>query len=395
MNDKFTLEEVMEAYLECRRNKRRTVNALLFEENWMENCVGLHRELTEGTYKIGRSIAFAVTRPKVREVFAADFRDRIVHHLVMRRLEPLFEAAFIDDNYNCRKGKGTLYGFNRLHNKIKECSEDYTKDCWILKGDMKGFFMSISKSTLWSMLERFIKDSYKGEDIGQILWLTEMIALNSPERNCVVKGDRKLIESLPSDKSLFTCGEDYGLPIGNLTSQMFANFYLSDFDKWMEKGFKYYGRYVDDFYIICTDKRKLLDILPRIRERLKLLHVTLHPDKIYLQHYTKGVKFIGGVSKMGRRYISNRTIDNMLMALKELNDIEEREDHVDDFLSRMNSYLGFLRQYNSYGIRRRLYREFDQRWWEFITVDATKGKDKICLRSFLKTKRRNKLINEI
>lgn len=395
MNDKFTLEEVMEAYLECRRNKRRTVNALLFEENWMENCVELHRELTEGTYKIGRSIAFAVTRPKVREVFAADFRDRIVHHLVMRRLEPLFEATFIEDNYNCRKGKGTLYGFNRLHSKIRECSENYTKDCWILKGDMKGFFMSISKSTLWSMLERFIRENYKGEDIGQILWLTEMIALNSPERNCIVKGDRRLIESLPSDKSLFTCGEDYGLPIGNLTSQMFANFYLSDFDKWMEMEFKYYGRYVDDFYIVCTDKRKLLDILPKIREKLKLLHVTLHPDKIYLQHYTKGVKFIGGVSKMGRRYISNRTIDNMLTALRELNGIEEREDHVDDFLSRMNSYLGFLRQYNSYGIRRGLYRGFDQRWWEFIIVDATKRKDKICLRSFLKTKRRNKLINEI
>ncbi len=99
----ISLEEVFEAYYECRRNKRRTCNALAFESDYEVKLVELWREINTETYEIGKSITFIVTRPVKREVFAADFRDRIVHHLVVHRLEPLFEEVFIDDNYNCRK----------------------------------------------------------------------------------------------------------------------------------------------------------------------------------------------------------------------------------------------------------------------------------------------------
>ena len=116
------LEEVFEAYYDCRKNKRRTANALLFESDYESYCVELWRDINERTYSIGRSIAFIVTKPKPREVFASDFRDRVVHHLVARRLEPLFESVFIEDTYNCRKGKGTLYGVKRLAQKVHEIS---------------------------------------------------------------------------------------------------------------------------------------------------------------------------------------------------------------------------------------------------------------------------------
>lgn len=379
----------MEAYLQCRKHKRKTYNALAFEENWMQNCVTLHKELSDDTYKIGKSIAFAVTRPKLREVFAADFRDRIVHHLIIGRLEPLFEEYFINDCYNCRKGKGTLYGFNQLHKYIKECSEDYTKDCWILKGDMKGFFMSIHKPTLWKMLEAFINERYKGKGKKQLLWLTKIVALHSPERDCTIKGDRKLLESLPADKSLFTCGEDYGLPIGNLTSQMFANFYLSGFDHWMKDKFKYYGRYVDDFYIICRDKKALLDILPKARKYLSELNVTLHPRKLYLQHYTKGVSFIGATSKMSRRYIGNRTVHNMMEAIREMNSIVGKKGYAESFTSRVNSYLGFMKHHNSYALRRKAMGELDKEWWQYCYIQGHHEK------VVLKKKYKNKIINEL
>lgn len=111
----ITLEDVISAYYKCRKNKRNTCNALKFEINWEIECAKLYKDIMDGTYEIGRSIAFIVTKPKKREVFAADFRDRVVHHLVMLRLEPLFEREFIKDNYNCRVEKGTLYGINRLH----------------------------------------------------------------------------------------------------------------------------------------------------------------------------------------------------------------------------------------------------------------------------------------
>lgn len=365
-DDKFTLEDVFKAYFECRKNKRNTCNALLFEKDYQQKCVQLHKELTEGTYEIGRSIAFLVTRPKLREVFAADFRDRIVHHLVIGRLEPLFEDYFIDDCYNCRKGKGTLYGVKRLHQQIEECSEHYTKDCYIFKGDMQGFFMSIHKPTLWEMLQVFIEKRYKGSDKAQLLWLTEKIVMHSPEKNCIIKGRKDMWSRLPPNKSLFTCGEEYGLPIGNLTSQMFANFYLSEFDHWVKSQFQYYGRYVDDFYIVDTNKARLLDVIPHIRDKLKMVNVTLHPRKLYLQHYSKGVSFTGAVSKMNRLYISNRTISSMEGLIDEMNEADESRK--EEFTSRMNSYLGFLRHYNSYGLRRRLLRRIDKRWWKHYYI---------------------------
>ncbi len=394
MNDKITLEEVFEAYMVCRRNKRNTCNALSFEVDYMQGCVDLHRELTDGTYRIGKSIAFLVTRPKLREVFAADFRDRIVHHLIASRLEPLFEAYFIEDNYNCRKGKGTIYGVKRLHEHIRQCSHVYTRDCYVLKCDMQGFFMSIHKPTLWAKLEAFIKARYKGADIGQLLWLTRMVVLHCPERNCMVRGDRRLWGKLPANKSLFTSGGDYGLPIGNLTSQMFANFYLAAFDNRMQFRFAHYGRYVDDFYIISFDKSALLDILPDIRRQLKEeLQVTLHPRKVYLQHYSKGVMFIGAVSKMWRLYISNRTVDNMREAISQMNKVVDKQKYAERFVSRMNSYLGFMRHYDSYAIRRSILRQVDRDWWKYCYIGG--HYEKVVLRHIYKRERRTQIINEL
>lgn len=392
--EKITLEEVFEAYFECRRNKRNTYNALNFEVDYMQNCVDLYRKLTDGTYCIGKSIAFLVTRPKLREVFAADFRDRIVHHLIASRLEPLFEEYFIEDNYNCRKGKGTMCGVKRLHEHIRQCSHDYTSDCYILRGDMQGFFMSIHKPTLWVKLESFIKSRYKGRDIEQLLWLTKMVVLHCPEKNCIVKGDRKLWSKLPANKSLFTSGDDYGLPIGNLTSQMLANFYLASFDNRMQFKFTHYGRYVDDFFIISFDKQALLNILPIIRKLLKdELQVTLHPRKIYLQHYSKGVTFIGAVSKMSRIYISNRTVNNMKVAISQMNKVDNKQEYAERFVSRVNSYLGFMRHYNTYAIRRDIMRLVDKTWWKYCYIGC--HHEKVILKRIYKRERRKRIINEL
>ena len=114
------LDDFFDAYFECRRRKRNTMNAARFEFNYETNLVKLCREVNTGKYKIGPSITFIVERPKKREIFAADFRDRIIHHILISRLNPLFEERFIEDSYSCRAGKGTLYGVQRLKNKIKE-----------------------------------------------------------------------------------------------------------------------------------------------------------------------------------------------------------------------------------------------------------------------------------
>ncbi len=129
----ISLEEVIEAYYECRHNKRNTLNQLRFEMDFEHELIDLWQDLNEHRYEPRRSIAFIVDRPVKREIFAADFRDRVVHHLIARRIYPLLEKQFLTDSYSTQKGKGTLFGVKRVEQHIKDCSYDYTRDCWIMK----------------------------------------------------------------------------------------------------------------------------------------------------------------------------------------------------------------------------------------------------------------------
>lgn len=372
----ITLESVFDAYYECRRHKRRTINQTAFELDYENNLVELWKDINSRQYNIGKSICFVVTRPKLREVFAADFRDRVVHHIVMQRLEPLMEEVFIDDNYNCRKGKGVLYGVNRLHDRIRSVSKDYTEDCWIGKFDMTGFFMSIDKLILWEKLRMFIEERYIADDKDLVLYLCEKIIFNEPQNNCIIKGDRKLFEKLPKNKSLFTCGQYKGLPIGNLTSQIFANFYLHEFDIAMQSRYQNYGRYVDDFWVLSKDKKTIIDARRFAEDYLMdNLRITLSRDKVYIQPYWHGVMFTGTMLKLDRKYISNRTVNNVMEKLKKFSDIENA-------LCVLNSYYGFMKHCNSYHLRRRVANNMPSWIWKeayiegrFLIVKQKKNKE--------------------
>lgn len=373
----ITLENVFNAYYDCRKNKRKTINQLKFEINYEVECVRLWKELNERTYEIGKSIAFIVTRPKKREVFAADFRDRVVHHLVINKLEPLFEEYFIYDTYNCRKNKGTLFGIHRLHDLVQKYTENYTKPCCIAKFDFQGFFMSIHKPTLWNMLETFITERYYGNDKEDILYLVKKIVLHNPELNCVRKSPARMWKDLDTNKSLFTVGKDYGLPIGNLTSQMFANFYLTEFDKIQYQIYEgYYGRYVDDFFVVHKDKAFILNTIQNMESWLKdNLYVKLHPKKLYIQSYQKGCEFTGSIIKGDRMYSTNRTVSHFIQTIYEFNQLAKEDQnnvylYIKDFISSMNSYLGYFRQFKSYAIRRKYIKLISQEWFKVIYIQG-------------------------
>lgn len=366
------LEDFFTAYYQCRLRKRRTINALEFEIDYEHNLVKLWRDVNSRKYTIGKSICFIVTKPKVREIFAADFRDRIVHHIVMMRLEPLFESVFINDNYNCRKEKGTLYGVKRLHEQIKECSKNYTKNCYVGKFDMQGFFMSIHKPTLWMMLSKFIKERYKGKDIETLLWLVELIVMHCPQYNCIRKSPITMWNRLAKNKSLFTCGDEFGLPIGNLTSQCFANFYLHQFDIMVVNEFIYYGRYVDDYYIVCESKDKIKKWIKIMGDYLSSnLSVSLHPNKVYIQPYRKGIKFIGSVVKGSRMYVSNSTVSNLYLFIHRYNH-EVSAANAEHMVQSLNSYWGFMKHYSSYNIKIRLFKMINHKWFRYIKYNAVK-----------------------
>lgn len=142
------------AYYDARRNKRNTANQLRFEIDLEENLVGLYHEIAERRYEVGRSVCFMINRPVSREVFAADFRDRVVHHLLFNYINPVFDKTFIDDSYSCRKGRGTLYGVRRLESHIRSCSLNYTRNCYVLKLDLRGYFMNIDRKILYDEIMR-------------------------------------------------------------------------------------------------------------------------------------------------------------------------------------------------------------------------------------------------
>ena len=353
-DDDTLFKDLWTAYYEARKHKRNTLNELAFEQNLEHNIFLLYKELAERCYKLSPSICFIVNEPVKREIFAAHFRDRIIHHYIIQKLMPIFENQFIYDCYSCREGKGTLFGIKRLEHFMRSATENYTKEAYIMKLDLSGFFMSINKRILLEMVSELIERKYLGDEKDVLLYLTELVIMNDPTRDCIVKGGKRDWDGLPANKSLFHAKPDRGLPIGNLTSQVFANYYLTPFDRFVKETLKmrYYGRYVDDFFIIHQDKRLLQSQIPVISQYLRgTVQVTLHPKKMYLQPCSCGVTYLGCHIKPWGKYLTFRVQKNIASLVKKLNEIEFRNLHHDEMElehSRVNSYLGQRVYYEIY-----------------------------------------------
>lgn len=357
----ISLADVFEAYYECRRHKRSTLNALAFELGYETNLIQLWREINDGTYRPGPSVAFVVSYPVKREVFAALFRDRVVHHLIIRRLLPFFEAMFSPHSYSCRVGKGTQYAVQDIESQIRLCSHDYTRPCYVMKLDIQGFFMHIHHRILLERLESFIDSVYHGADKHLLKQLIRLTVRQPLSDTCFICGKRSDWQELPKSKSLFYAAADCGLPIGNLTSQIFANFYLHGLDAWIADTLPdvYYGRYVDDLVLVHESRAYLLACREKIRRRLAdQFALTLHPLKFYLQTYQKGFPFVGTFLIDGRRYVSHRLKRHFYMRVERWRRLRHLPLTQQDLAHRIavcNSYLGFLRTCQSYRLRRRIW----------------------------------------
>lgn len=353
------LLDLFKAYYNAQKNKRNTINQLEFEINYEHNLIQLHDDIINKRYTISPSICFIISKPVTREILAASFRDRVVHHLLFNYINPTFENQFIEDSYSCRKGKGTHYGIQRLNKAIKECSADYIQDCYVLKLDIQGYFMSIDKNILHQKLINTIAATSSIQpNIKELsAYLIETILADNPTKNAIIKGKKADWKSLPPSKSLFSSKPNCGLPIGNLTSQLFSNIYLHIFDFFIKKecAIEYYGRYVDDFFIVHNNSFYLKELIETIKKYLKdNLGLILHPKKIVLQHYSKGVNFVGATIKPHRIYVSNRTklnFKNCIATWKLFlaNTIPSLQD-MHKVRASINSYLGVMTHYKTYNI---------------------------------------------
>jgi RNA-directed DNA polymerase len=360
MTENSLLHNLFIAYYQARKNKRNTINQLEFEINYESNLIQLYDDIINRTYTIKPSISFVVNKPVKREIFAANFRDRVVHHLLFNYINPTFENQFIADSYSCRKGKGTHYGIQRLNQSIKECSQNYTQDCFVLKLDIQSYFMTIDKTILEQKLISVIDNAATiPPEIKKISsYLIATILADNPTKNCIIKGNKSNWYGLPKSKSLFGASLNCGLPIGNLTSQLFSNIYLHSFDCFMKKenNLSYYGRYVDDFYVVHSNAFFLKEIMASSKLYLKeKLGLTLHPNKIFLQHYTKGVNYLGATIKPFRMYVSNRTKNNFKHCIRKwelfLQSTIPTPTDLHKMRAAFNSYLGIMKHYCTYTIR--------------------------------------------
>lgn len=318
--------------------------------------IQLLNDLKTRQYKISRHIYFIATKPTPREIFAADFRDRVVHHLLYNEIYSIFDADFIADSYANRIGKGTHSAVKKLRDNMKQVKQE-SGGGWALKLDMRSFFRSINKYILYNLLEKKIagnSEENSSEWVYEILWLIKIILFHNPTKNFIYRGETILQNLIPKHKSLFYSG-DRGLPIGNLTSQFFANIYLNELDHFIVKklGVKYYVRYVDDLVIVDALKHKLKTLIPIIDRFLQVnLELQLHPGKIRLQEMRKGVDFLGYFIKPSHILVRQKVV-------KRFKDRLRRSLDSDGFLSTIcipmiKSYLGHLGHASSFRLQRDL-----------------------------------------
>jgi RNA-directed DNA polymerase len=328
----FTFPELVQAYLDCRKSKRNTASALAFEQNLERNLCDLNDELKDGTYHPGRSICFVITRPKPREVWAADFRDRIVHHLFYNRISPRFYASFIADSCACIPGRGTLYAAKRIEAKIRSITQNWSKPAHYLKLDLANFFVSIDKNILRGLIAKRVTEPWW-------MQLSDTILFHDPRQDFELRGDPDMLELVPRHKRLENHPAHLGLPIGNLSSQFFANIYLDSLDQFIKHqiGARHYIRYVDDFVLLHESPKWLNAAKARIEEFLRdRLHAKINPSKTILQPISRGVDFVGQVIRPWCRTSRKRTVNEAMTRVASID--------AKDLFETANSYYGLLRQ---------------------------------------------------
>lgn len=378
----------IDAFDDCCGQKKSSPQCNAYRVDYEFDLWLLIGEVYQRIYVPSISTCFMVTRPKLREIFAAHFRDRIVQHWIIIRLEPLFEKRFHSQgnvSFNCRKNFGTLKAVDALEKDIISVSNNYRNDVCIARFDLKSFFMSIDLNILWKLLKAFILKEYKGNDIDTLLYLTEIVVFHRPQGNCYRNGDVTLWDGLAPNKSLFNLPDYKGMAIGNLTSQQFANFYMSFFDEFMiwlcERYGCKYERFVDDFTVVGNKNIILTIIRPMADKYLtKRLNVSLHWDKFYIQPVAHGVKYVGTVIMPGRRYISNRTVGGFVDKLRLTEQVcdgllrgkrnSRNLELLRHCISALNSYLGFTVHVNAHKLRRTILNGSYKSFWKVCYVEG-------------------------
>jgi retron-type reverse transcriptase len=327
----ISAENLFAAWEVFKRDKRNKPDVAEFEQNVEQHIFQLRHDLRDKAYQHGGYYGFWVHDPKRRRIHKATVRDRVLHHAIFRILNPVFEPTFIPTSFSCRVGKGTHKGVESVRDMLRAESKNGTEKCWVLKCDVRKFFDSVDHTVLLGIIKRRVGD----DDAFELL--------------------TKIVES-------YSTAEGKGIPIGNLTSQMFANIYMGEFDHFVKHSLrvKRYARYTDDFVVVSGDKAYLESLLPPMRDFLKeRLKLELHPQKVTIRKYRQGADFLGYVVLPHNVAVRTRTKKRMFRKMADrAAAYHSGEISKAAFEGALNSYLGVLSHADAHELSERFRNQF-------------------------------------
>ena len=356
--------ELYYAWRKARRQKVPSHNQLRFDSRWMDGLLQIEREILGGTWSPRPSTCFVATRPKAREIHAPDFADRVLHHWLVPQLEHVYEAGFIFDSYANRRGKGSHAAVRRAQSFVREVTSGQGGG-YYLQLDIHNFFNSIHRPTLWDMLKTRLQRAHVGD---QVLQVTHALLRRDPGKAGVqVRATAEELAQVPAHKRLANAEAGCGLPIGNLSSQFFANVYLDPLDQFVKHTLKAkrYLRYVDDFVLFHHDRAQLQawqrQIVAFLAERL---HLSLKPD-IRLRNLKDGLDFLGYVIYPRHTAVRRRVVTHATGALLAWEQQHVRAGQITATPAELrhincvaSSYAGHFRHANTFRLQRAVRRQF-------------------------------------
>nr|AQS33904.1 hypothetical protein [uncultured archaeon] len=340
-------QNLQRAFTKARKHKTLKPCVLEFEADVKNNLSQLRTELLFHFYQPRPLETFILRDPKTRKISKSHFRDRVIHHALCNVIEPMFEKRFIFDSYANRKSKGTLEAIKRFEYFQGKVSHNYTTNVYVLKADIKHYFDEVDHSVLLDIIQKRVKDP-------KIIWLIKRILGN------------------------YSTSDGKGMPLGNLTSQFFANIYLNELDYFVkqELNAKYYLRYVDDFVIFHTSLTVLQewkeDIAQFLAEKLKL---QLHPDKSKIIPLNRGIEFLGFKLFSYHRLLKRKNMRYFLRKLRQTNSLYQEEKMTyDDVYNFMEGWCAHAKNANTFKRRQKILTSFEEQYpREISTKEVNRG----------------------
>ena len=385
------IDALFKSFFEVRKNKGRSMSQLEFEFDFEYRIFALADALLSRTYDPGEIEVYVGGRLGDREIFVSHFAHRVVGRMLYDWLVPVFEPMFIHDSFSGRKGKGVRQARERFERHLCACTQNWTRPAWVLKADIYGCYPSIERRLLHrkvlSAFDRGVRRNGPGGvpwsetlDADLIRYLLDITINRDPTRDCHLLVSPAKLRAVPAHKSLFRQEEGRGVAIGEVTTALYVNVLLNDFDQWVKRRLhcRYYGRYADDFYVADPSREHLAEVAAAMDAFLRdELHIRMHPEKTRIIPARHGTEFVGAYFKPWRQYARTPTVkqfrDRMYAFEQEcLSGVPPRA-RLAAMRNTINSYLGYLRPFKTYNILSRQFIDSPLQRYFYFTPGYTKA----------------------